>query len=109
MSTAADHTTSSPAGANGLPAASPLPGRPAPNGAGTVASPVDWQLAARVAARVSRRDPYAGLVAPGRLEADFTALTEQAEVLVARDHAEAFGMVNDRYGTPWMVGGGEQS
>jgi coenzyme F420 biosynthesis associated uncharacterized protein len=49
-----------------------------------VASPVDWELAARVAARVSRRDPYAGLVAPGRLEADFTALTEQAESLVAR-------------------------
>jgi PhnB protein len=23
--------------------------------------------------------------------------------------AEAFGMVNDRFGTPWMVGGGEQS
>jgi len=23
--------------------------------------------------------------------------------------AEAFGMVNDRFGTPWMVGGGEKS
>ena len=37
-----------------------------------------------MAGRVSRRDPYAGLIPPGELESDFTALTAQAESLVAR-------------------------
>jgi coenzyme F420 biosynthesis associated uncharacterized protein len=44
---------------------------------------VDWQLAERVAARVARRDPYAGLATSAGLAADFAELTGEAEQLVA--------------------------
>lgn len=42
----------------------------------------------------------------------FEALADGGKVLMPMTKtfwAEAFGMVTDRFGTPWMVGGGEQS
>jgi PhnB protein len=41
----------------------------------------------------------------------FEALADGGKVIMPIGKtfwAEAFGMVNDRFGTPWMVGGGEQ-
>lgn len=42
----------------------------------------------------------------------FTALSDGGQVIMPFGKtfwAEGFGMVNDRFGTPWMVGGGSQS
>ena len=89
MSSGTGLTAPDTAAGNGTPPAPALLVAPGPDGAAVgiaspPVSPVDWELAARVAGRVSRRDPYAGIVPPGELEAHFTALTERAEVLVAR-------------------------
>ena len=89
MSSGTGLTAPGTAAGNGTSPAPALLIAPGPEGATVNAasppiSPVDWELAARVAGRVSRRDPYAGIVPPGELEAHFTALTERAEVLVAR-------------------------
>jgi PhnB protein len=49
---------------------------------------------------------------PDEAKRIFNALAEGGTVImpIAKTFwAEAFGMVNDRFGTPWMVGGGEQS
>lgn len=46
-------------------------------------SPVDWQLAAKVAKRVAGREPFADSYHWDSLEPDFAEFTEQAEILVA--------------------------
>ena len=55
-----------------------------------MAAPVDWHLAARVAARVAGREPFAESYHADSLEPDFAELTAQAEELVA----EATGLVS---------------
>jgi PhnB protein len=49
---------------------------------------------------------------PDEAKRIFNALADGGTVIMPMNKtfwAEAFGMVNDRFGTPWMVGGGEQS
>ena len=49
---------------------------------------------------------------PDEAKRIFDALADGGTVIMPMGKtfwAEAFGMVNDRFGTPWMVGGGEQS
>ena len=45
--------------------------------------PIDWELAKRVAGRVSRRDKWSDSPHYGTLHADFERFTAQAEILVA--------------------------
>jgi coenzyme F420 biosynthesis associated uncharacterized protein len=47
------------------------------------ASPVDWELAGRVARRIAGPDPYAGSYLAQSLRAEFQVVTAEAEVLVA--------------------------
>jgi PhnB protein len=49
---------------------------------------------------------------PDEAKRIFNALSDGGTVVMPMSKtfwAEAFGMVTDRFGTPWMVGGGEQS
>jgi coenzyme F420 biosynthesis associated uncharacterized protein len=48
-----------------------------------VSSPIDWELAERIAARVGGREPFADSYHYDSLEPDFTELTAEAEELVA--------------------------
>lgn len=50
-----------------------------------MATEVDWDLARRVAARVSGREQFSRIEQLASLEADFSALTVQAEALVAEE------------------------
>ncbi|HMA06625.1 MAG TPA: VOC family protein [Ramlibacter sp.] len=49
---------------------------------------------------------------PGEARRVFDALANGGKVTMAMEKtfwAQAFGMLTDRFGTPWMVGGGEPS